>query len=87
MPHARAILAHHAAEMRWRCLSLAADFDRVQRAEGGAELLESDNTIARLREALQLLLADEPNRAEAVQLIFSDLTPPPIVDRRPPTLT
>src|SRR5437763_13008805 len=28
-------------EMRWRCLSLAADLDRVERAAGGADLLQS----------------------------------------------
>ncbi len=37
----------------------------------------SDPRIAQLREALKLLMSDVPNRAEQVQLIFSDKTPPP----------
>lgn len=65
------------AEMRWRCLSLAADLDRIQRATGGGERLASDPRLAKLREALQALLVPEADRAERVQIIFSDMTPPP----------
>ena len=65
-------------EMRWRCLSLAADLDRVERADGGAELLKSDPRLESLRQAIESLLADGPDRAERVQNIFSDKTPPPI---------
>jgi hypothetical protein len=58
-------------EMRWRCLSLAADLDRADRA--GA----SDARLGKLREAITVLLDSMPNRAERVQLIFTDHTPPP----------
>ena len=61
--------------MRWRCLSLAADFDRVERAAGGRALLEGDPRIAKLREAVGLLLEGGASRAEKLQLIFSDKTP------------
>ena len=68
------------AEMRWRCLSLAADLDRIQRAKDGAKVLASDARLTKLRQALQALLGPEPDRAERVQMIFSDMTPPPARD-------
>jgi hypothetical protein len=61
-------------EMRWRCLSLAADLDRVQRGAGGGA---DDPRLAQLRAAIRALLSDAPNRAARVQMIFSDTTPPP----------
>ena len=67
-------------EMRWRCLSLAADLDRVQRAANGASTLANDPKLAKLRQALQALLGPEAGRAERVQMIFSDTTPPPARD-------
>jgi hypothetical protein len=60
-------------EMRWRCLSLAADLDRLERNR----VTPADPRLLKLREALAVLLADGPNRAERVQLILSDKTPPP----------
>ena len=65
------------AEMRWRCLSLAADLDRIQRASDGGKVLASDARLNKLRAALQALLGPEGDRAERVQMIFSDMTPPP----------
>ena len=59
-------------EMRWRCLSLAADLDRIDRAGGS-----SDDRLARLREAFGVLISNDPDRAARVQMIFSDMTPPP----------
>lgn len=64
-------------EIRWRALSLAADIDRIERAAGGKELLASDPRLAKLRAAIKVVLDDSPNRAEQVQMIFSDRTPPP----------
>ena len=64
-------------EMRARALALAADLDRIQRLPGGSALLQSDGRIAKLRRAFELLLSNDPNRAEQLQLIFSDRTPPP----------
>ena len=71
------------AEMRWRCLSLAADLDRIQRASDGGRVLASDTRLAKFRQALQALLDSELDRAERVQMIFSDQSPPP---SRNPTL-
>lgn len=64
-------------EMRWRALSLAADLDRIERADGGKQLLASDPRLAKLRDALKMLAQNEPGRAERLQMIFSDMTPPP----------
>ena len=84
MPNAKDILDQYYLEMRWRCLSLAADLDRVARAEGGTALLKSDPRLAKLTKALATLLeqAPAPNRAERVQDIFSDHTPPPPYNRK-----
>ena len=46
-------------------------------AGGGPLLLETDPRLQKLRDALGVLLKPGPNRAEQVQLIFSDKTPPP----------
>ena len=66
-------------EMRWRCLSLAADLDRIHRSPDGPSVLSSDPRLQKLHKALALLTesAASPNRAEKVQDIFSDHTPPP----------
>jgi hypothetical protein len=70
-------LDHYFLEMRWRCLSLAADLDRIERADGGPQLLATDPRLAKLREAIKVLLQNEPARAERVQMILSDQTSPP----------
>ena len=49
---------------------------RDERGEG-ADQVAKDPRLANLREAIRVLLSDAPNRAEQVQLIFSDKTPPP----------
>ena len=77
---ARQTLDQFYFEMRWRCLSLAADLDRIQRANDGGKVLASDARLTKLRAALQALLGPEPDRAERVQMIFSDMTPPPARD-------
>jgi hypothetical protein len=77
MRDAQQTLDQYFFEMRWRCLSLAADLDRVERAPGGPALLKSDPRLAQLREAIGLLTKAAGNRAEQVQMAFSDRTPPP----------
>ena len=73
MPIPKETLDQQFMEMRWRCLSLAADLDRVQRAGS----IRDDERLARLRRAIQVLLTDSGNRAEQVEMIFSDMSPPP----------
>jgi hypothetical protein len=77
MRDAQQTLDQYFFEMRWRCLSLAADLDRVERAAGGPALLKSDPRLSQLREAIGLLTKASGNRAEQVQMVFSDKTPPP----------
>jgi len=77
MTTAAQTLDRYFLEMRWRTLSLAADLDRVQRSADAQQLLQSDARLLKLREAFNVLLSDAPNRAEQVQLIFSDKAPDP----------
>ena len=79
---AKEILDNSFLEMRWRCLSLAADLDRIERTESGAQLLQTDTRVLNLRKALQILLEGRRNRAEQVQMLFSDMTPPPSFGNR-----
>jgi hypothetical protein len=65
------LLSEHFLEMRWRCLSLAADMDRIQRAAGGSTL-SSEPELIQLRSALTIVMSDEPNRAQRLQMLFSD---------------
>lgn len=76
-PTAESLLHRQYLEMRWHILSLAADFDRIDRARGGERLLVTDPRIGELRDCLRELLSDRPGRAERVQLRLSDHTPPP----------
>jgi hypothetical protein len=55
-------------EMRWRCLSLAADMDRAERQQ------VSDPRLQQLQSALRILLDGKGARAERVQMLFSDQT-------------
>jgi hypothetical protein len=77
MRHARQTVDEYFLEMRWRCVSLAADLDRVERSAGGREVMESDERLQKLRQAMQVLLEGRDNRAEQVEMIFSDKTAPP----------
>ena len=75
MRDANQTLENSFLEMRWRCLSLAADLDRIERAAGGSAVLQADPRLAKLREALAALASPGARRAEQVQMIFSDKTP------------
>jgi len=72
MPTAQTQLDAQYTEMRWRILSLAADFDRIERYAGGSELLKVDPKLADLRRCVQELLSDVPGRAERVQQLLSE---------------
>ena len=78
MRDAKQTLEQYFLEMRWRCLSLAADLDRIERSPGGTGVLGADPRLQKLRQAIGVLLESKgANRAEQVQTIFSDKTPPP----------
>ena len=72
MRNAKQMLDEQYLEMRWRCLSLAADLDRVQAAPGGDDVLAFDARLAKLNQAIALLSSQQPNRAEKVQLLLSE---------------
>ena len=74
---AKELLDNSFLEMRWRCLSLAADLDRIERTESGAKLLQTDTRVLNLRKALQIVSEGKQNRAEQVEMLFSDMSPPP----------
>lgn len=57
-------------EARCKILDLAAILDRIGRGAGANETM-NDARVARLREALEVLLDESPARAERVQQIFS----------------
>ena len=80
MRDARQTLEQYFLEMRWRCLSLAADLDRIERSPGGPVVVDSDPRLKQLREAIRVLVDGKANRAEQVQNIFSDNTAPPARD-------
>jgi len=82
MRTAQEILDAQFLEMRWRCLSLAADLDRIQRSTDGPAVLSSDPRLQKLQQAIRILTESVPNRAEKVQDIFSDHTPPPPYGRK-----
>jgi hypothetical protein len=76
MLNAQQTLERQFLEMRWRCLSLAADLDRVQRAAGGDAAMQ-DARLNTLQKAIDILNESHLGRAERVQMLFSDQTPPP----------
>lgn len=55
-------------EIRCRILEIAAAFDRLGRAEGD---FRNDSRVHALRESLNVVREDQPDRAERVQMIFS----------------
>lgn len=79
MRDAQQTLEQYFLEMRWRCLSLAADLDRIERSPGGPGVLAGDPRLGKLHAAIGVLLeGGGGNRAERVQDIFSDRTAPPV---------
>ncbi len=64
-------------EMRERCLSLAADFDRIGRADGAESVRRTDPRFQALETALKIILDGDAERARRVQMLLSDTSPPP----------
>ncbi|MEZ6058022.1 MAG: hypothetical protein R3C01_15085 [Planctomycetaceae bacterium] len=70
--NAAALLDKQFLEMRCGLLDLAAAFDRIERASGSDGVLAQDERVHRLQEGLRILLNPGTNRAEQIQLLFSD---------------
>ena len=58
-------------ETRAKILEVAATLDRLDRADGG-ESLGDDPRLLQIRQALDVVISQQDNRAEQIQLIFSD---------------
>ena len=68
---ARQILDRHYLEIRSKILDLAASLDRLDRTDD-AKSLQDDPRLAKLRSGIELLLMPGNDRAERVQMLFSD---------------
>lgn len=68
---ASAVLERDFLEMRHRVLDLAAALDRIDRADR-ADAVRGSPRVRILSSALRVLTDGEPDRAERVQLIFSE---------------
>jgi len=55
--------------LRCKVIEIAAMLDRLENADG---TIQNDARMAHVREAIQLLLDKDSDRAEEIQLIFSD---------------
>ena len=69
LPATRA-LDQYFLEARSKLLDLAAILDRVGRGDS-ADAASGDSRTAKIDQALDVLLSDEPNKAELIQKIFS----------------
>jgi hypothetical protein len=68
---APAVLERVYLDIRCKLLDIAASLDRVARAED-AERVQSDARLAQIRQGIEILLKDGVDRAEQIQLLFSD---------------
>lgn len=67
---AERVLARDFLEWRARLLDLAAGLDRLDRAAAETDAAR-DTRLERLLEALRVLADGAPNRAERIQMLFS----------------
>ena len=68
---ARAIAEQSFLEIRAKILEVGAALDRIERAEGAGELA-GDPRMQQLRESLAILQTSGTDRAERIQMVFSD---------------
>jgi hypothetical protein len=59
-------------QMRERCVSLAADFDRLARGAGGLDALAAERRYRELQQALAVLADGRPERARRILELMSD---------------
>ncbi|MEZ6066278.1 MAG: hypothetical protein R3B90_11355 [Planctomycetaceae bacterium] len=68
---AMAVLDRHFLDVRSRLLDIAAALDRIERSQGG-ETAARDPRMTKILEALSILKSDGADRAERIQIAFSD---------------
>ena len=67
--NAKQILDREYLLIRAKLLEIAASMDRMDRAEGDTS---EEEQLLQLKKGLEILLSEDPNRAEQVQLLFSN---------------
>lgn len=67
---AERVLEQSFHEARSKLLDVAAIFDRLGRGDG-ADATAADTRAQKLRQAVEVLLGDAPNKAELLQQLFS----------------
>ncbi len=65
------ILNRHFLELRCEILNLAAALDRIERSDGSAAAVR-DARMEQLRRGIDILRTSGTDRAERVQILFSD---------------
>ena len=65
---AREVFEREFPQLRAKVLEAAAALDRITRAPGSPD---GDPRVQQVRQALEILRSDKPNRAERIQLVFS----------------
>jgi len=68
---ADAVLDRHFLEIRCEILNLAASLDRIERSDRFSAVVD-DPRLTQLAQGLQILSTSGTDRAERVQLLFSD---------------
>ena len=70
---ANAVLDRVYLDVRCRLLDIAASLDRIERAEGS---VEGDARLKQLLDGVAILASGKPDRAERIQMLFSDTYTP-----------
>jgi hypothetical protein len=65
------VLDRYFLELRCKVLDVAAGLDRIAQAPG-FERTSGDERLSKLKEAISILLDTSTDRAEHIQMIFSD---------------
>jgi hypothetical protein len=68
---ATAVLDRVYLDVRCRLLDIAASLDRIERADGSDDALD-DARWKQLREGIAILASEGADRAERIQMLFSD---------------
>lgn len=68
---AAAVLDRAYLEVRCKLLEVAASLDRIDRAEG-SDTLADDPRLRQLLGGIAILASNESDRAERIQMLFSD---------------
>jgi len=68
---APAVLDRVYLEIRCKLLDVAASLDRIARADEN-EQVQTDPRLSQIKQGIDILLSDGVDRAERIQLLFSD---------------